>query len=243
MSFKNTKNPSRHASTPASDKPEGSPIWTADDFADETNVPRGTLLDFMGWQTSLIKWNKRINLVAPKEIGLFWHRHAFDCYQLNQYLPKKWDRLVDLGSGGGFPGLSLGIFAKHRGSGEVHLVESVGKKASFLKTVARELGLPVTVHIERVEALAPLEADIITARAFAPLPKLFAYAAPHLKPGAMLVLPKGEAADNEIKAAEQDWSFEVEAFKSATDPSASILRITELRAKDGRKTDTESHAT
>ena len=215
------------------DHPSVDTRWTAQDFADHSNVPRGTLSDYVRWESLLSKWNKHINLVAPKEVAAFWNRHAFDSYQLNQYLPEKWDRLVDLGSGGGFPGLSLGIFAKARGSSEVHLVESVGKKTSFLKTVTRELGLPVTVHTERVEALAPLNADVITARAFAPLPKLFAYAAPHLKPDGILILPKGETADNEVKDARVDWNFNLEAFTSATDPSASILRITELRAKTG----------
>jgi 16S rRNA (guanine527-N7)-methyltransferase len=211
------------------------PRWTAQDFADHSNVPRGTLSDYVRWESLLSKWNKRINLVAPKEVAAFWNRHAYDSFQLNQYLPEKWDRLVDLGSGGGFPGLSLGIYAKERGSCEVHLVESVGKKTSFLKTVTRELGLPVTVHTERVEALEPLNADVITARAFAPLPKLLTYAAPHLKTDGILILPKGETAETEINSARDHWNFDVEVFTSATDPNASILRISELRAKTGPK--------
>lgn len=207
------------------------PIWTEQDFVDHSNVPRGTLSDFSNWYGLLRKWNARINLVASREVDQFWRRHAYDSWQLNAHLPEKWERLVDLGSGGGFPGLSLGIFAKQRGEGEVHLVESVGKKTSFLKTVTRELGLPVTVHTARVEALSPLEADIITARAFAPLPRLFDYAAPHLKPASILILPKGESADKEIKEARSHWNFDVEAFKSSTDSSASILRVGNLRRK------------
>jgi len=207
------------------------PIWTEQDFVDHSNVPRGTLSDFSRWYGLLRKWNARINLVASKEVDQFWRRHAYDSWQLNAHLPEKWERLVDLGSGGGFPGLSLGIFAKQRGEGEVHLVESVGKKTSFLKTVTRELGLPVTVHTARVEALSPLKADIITARAFAPLPRLFDYAAPHLKPTSILILPKGESADKEIKEARSHWNFDVEAFKSSTDSSASILRVGNLRRK------------
>jgi len=207
------------------------PIWTEQDFVDHSNVPRGTLADFSRWYGLLRKWNARINLVASREVDQFWRRHAYDSWQLNAHLPEKWERLVDLGSGGGFPGLSLGIFAKQRGEGEVHLVESVGKKTSFLKTVTRELGLPVTVHTARVEALSPLEADIITARAFAPLPRLFDYAAPHLKPASILILPKGESADKEIKEARSHWNFDVEAFKSSTDSSASILRVGNLRRK------------
>jgi len=208
------------------------PIWTAQDFVDVTNVPHGTLSDFTKWYGLLRKWNARINLVAPKEIDHFWHRHAYDSWQLTAHLPEKWDRLVDLGSGGGFPGLAFGIFAKaHSGAKEVHLVESVGKKTSFLKTVTRELGLPVTVHTARVEDLRPLKADILTARAFAPLPRLFAYAQPHLSNSAFLLLPKGESADKEIESARMDWHFDVESFKSLTDEAAAILKITGLRPK------------
>jgi len=205
------------------------PIWTEQDFANHSNVPRGTLSDYARWYGLLRKWNARINLVASKEVDQFWHRHAFDSWQLNAHLPEQWARLVDLGSGGGFPGLSLGILAKEKRVGEVHLVESIGKKTSFLKTVSRELGLPVTVHTARAEALPPLKADVLTARAFAPLPRLLDYAAPHLTPNSVLILPKGETAEKEIKQAREDWQFDVERFKSATDSNASILRIENLR--------------
>ena len=208
------------------------PIWTAQDFADHSNVPHGTLSDFTQWHGLLRKWNARINLVAPKEVDQFWRRHAYDSWQLTAHLPKKWDRLVDLGSGGGFPGLAFGIFAKSSSAArEVHLVESVGKKTSFLKTVTRELSLPVTTHTARVENLAPLKADVLTARAFAPLPRLLAYAHPHLTDSAVLLLPKGETADKEIESAREGWHFDVESFKSETDTAAAILRITALRPK------------
>ena len=206
-------------------------MWTEADFATETNVSRETLTAFSTWNDILKTWNKRINLVAPGEIDSFWHRHAFDSWQLTTYLPPTWNRIVDLGSGGGFPGIALGIFAKQRGQGEVHLVESIGKKATFLKTVSRNLSLPVQVHGERVEALDPLEADVITARAFAPLPRLLAYATPHLKPGGVLILPKGEKAEAEIAEARTDWIFDVESFKSLTSDSATILRLSGLERK------------
>jgi len=210
-------------------------LWTEQDFADAVNVPHGTLSDFTRWYGLLRKWNARINLVAPKEVEQFWRRHAYDSWQLTAHLPLGWRRLVDLGSGGGFPGLAFGIFAKQIAdepeSREVHLVESVGKKTSFLKTVTRELGLPVTVHTARVENLQPLKADVLTARAFAPLPRLFAYAQPHLSNSAILLLPKGESADKEIGLAREGWHFDVESFKSQTDSAASILRIDGLRRK------------
>ena len=215
------------------------PYWTAQNFAEHSNVPHGTFSDFTRWYGLLRKWNARINLVAPKEVDQFWHRHAYDSWQLTTHLPQNWNRLVDLGSGGGFPGLAFGIFAKQKTAKtpsqnpgqQVHLVESVGKKTSFLKTVTRELGLPVTVHTDRVENLPPLKADVLTARAFAPLPRLFTFAQPHLTESAVLLLPKGESADKEIESAREGWHFDVESFKSETDSAAAILRITDLRAK------------
>lgn len=206
-------------------------VWTASEFQSATDVPRGTFDDFSTWFGLLQKWNRKINLVAPREVDHFWHRHAYDSWQINDYLPENWSRLADFGSGGGFPGLSLGIFAKQNGAGEVHLVESVGKKTSFLKSVARDLSLPVTVHTARIEALEPLNVDVLTARAFAPLPKLFAYAAPHLAEKSTLILLKGESADKEVKAAQEGWHFDLERFKSKTDPDATILRVTNLNAK------------
>ena len=206
-------------------------LWTSVDFQNHTNVPRGTFEAFEAWEALLRKWNSRINLVAQREVDQFWRRHAYDSWQLNDYLPKRWDKLVDLGSGGGFPGLSLGIYAKQIGAGQVYLIESIGKKTSFLKTVSRELALPVTIYTSRIEALSPFKADVITARAFAPLPKLFTYAAPHLSKDGILILPKGETADKEIKDASKGWNFDVERFKSKTDTEAMILRVSNLRAK------------
>lgn len=209
----------------------GAKPWTEAEFRAETHVSRETLADYAVWNDLLIKWNKRINLVAPGEVPQFWHRHAYDSWQLTQHLSQDWEKLVDLGSGGGFPGLALGIHAKAQGRGQVHLVESVGKKINFLKTVTRACVLPVTCHAARVEALAPLEADIITARAFAPLPRLFDYASRHLKSGGILLLPKGESADKEIEDAHAEWTFDVERLTSLTQDTASLLRITQLQAR------------
>jgi len=155
-------------------------------------------------------------------------------------LPETAKTILDLGSGAGFPAIAAAIHMKHNLSGagannieepHVHLVESAGKKASFLKTVIRELGLPATVHAARIEALAPMQADVITARAFAPLPRLFAYALPHIDAGTQFILPKGENVAAEIENASAAWTFSLETVKSITQDDASLLLIKDLVPK------------
>ncbi len=207
-----------------------------DIFARKTNVSRETLADYQAWHDLLLKWNARINLVAKNEMAQFWHRHALDSWQICRYLPEADAHIVDFGSGGGFPAISAAIHCKHSGTngsgaGRVTLIESVGKKASFLKTAIRELSLPAEVRGERIENLDPLRADIITARAFAPLPRLLEYAEPHQKPGTDYILLKGASVDEELKAASRTWTFTSEAVTSLTDEAASILLLKDVRRK------------
>ena len=206
------------------------------DFAARSNVSRETLADYAAWHAHLRKWNAKINLVAPSTLESFWGRHALDSQQICPYLPQTAQIILDLGSGAGFPGIASAIHVKQSADslgqgGHVHLVESAGKKASFLKTVIRELGLPATVHSERIEALPPMRADVITARAFAPLPRLFDYALPHIHKDTLFILPKGEKAADEIENAQQAWTFSLETVKSITQDGASLLIIKDLAPK------------
>ena len=205
-------------------------------FVEQTNVSRETLADYAAWHALLRKWNAKINLVAPSTLESFWGRHALDSQQICPYLPQTAQIILDLGSGAGFPGVASAIHVKHSADslgrgGHVHLVESAGKKASFLKTVIRELGLPASVHSERIENLLPMHADVITARAFAPLPRLFDYALPHIHKDTLFILPKGEKAANEIENAQQAWTFSLETVKSITQDGASLLIVKDLAPK------------
>ena len=206
------------------------------DFAARSNVSRETLADYAAWHALLRKWNAKINLVAPSTLESFWGRHALDSQQICPYLPQTAQIILDLGSGAGFPGIASAIHVKHSADslgqgGHVHLVESAGKKAAFLKTVIRELGLPASVHSERIEALPPMRADVITARAFAPLPRLFDYALPHIHKDTLFILPKGEKAANEIENAQQAWTFSLETVKSITQDGAGLLIVKDLAPK------------
>ena len=203
-------------------------VYNRTDFAREPGVTPAIVMDFETWFSILIRWNAKINLVSQSALADFWFRHALDSWQLMAHVPAKSETILDLGSGGGFPGLALAIACKHRGYGHVTLVESVGKKANFLRSVIRELSLPATVKDERVENLAPLPYDIISARAFAPLPRLLDYAAPFWGPETKALLLKGQSVEAEIFEAHESWAFESALTESKSDPEGSVLLVTNL---------------
>jgi len=195
------------------------------------NVPRGTMADFEGWEGVLRRWNERINLVSPRAMDDFWGRHALDSWQLWDFVPDSTETILDFGSGAGFPGIAMAIGCKQRGMGHVTLVESVGKKANFLRTVIRELSLPATVWADRAEKLPPKPYDVITARAFAPLPRLLGHAQPFWGQSTIALLLKGQSANEELTRAEKDWKFDVENIASRSDETGIILKISSLSAR------------
>lgn len=201
-------------------------------FSREHGITEDILTDFRAWYALLVKWNARINLVSKSAMDEFWLRHALDSWQVAKHVPESSTALLDLGSGGGFPALALAISAKHqKPERHITLVESAGKKANFLRTVIRELGLPATVKSERVENLDPEPFDVITARAFAPLPKLLSYAAPFWEAHTLALLLKGQGAADEITDARQNWAFEHDLIPSKSDPDASLLKLSHLKSK------------
>lgn len=198
----------------------------AEQFAERAPIHVGSLADYEKWETLLRKWNARINLVAPNSLPEFWERHALDSAQILPMIPREAQTIVDFGSGAGFPGLAVAIQAKHAGLDQtVHLIESAGKKASFLKSVSRETSLKTIVHSARIEALPKLDADIVTARAFAPLHRLFPLAWQHLRKGGQLVLLKGEAVDDELNEVSKDWTFTSQRTASLSNDGGCVLQI------------------
>ncbi len=176
----------------------------------------------------LLRWNARINLIGRATEEEIWTRHIDDSLQLAPLLPAGTTGLADLGSGAGFPGLVLAIACGL----PVTLIESDRRKASFLAEAARLTAAPAAIAAHRVEDLPPLSTRLITARAFAPLPKLLPLAARHLAAGGLLLLPKGARSEDELTAAAAGWHMRVERFPSRTAPDATILRISELRPVD-----------
>lgn len=199
------------------------PTWTAR-YAEAT-VQR------LGLHLSLLrKWNSAINLVAPATLGDVWSRHVLDSAQLFDLRCKRCRSWADLGSGAGFPGLTVAILAAD-GDPHLHvtLVEADQRKAEFLRTVSRETGVTVTVLAARIEDVPPLNADVVSARALAPLDLLCGYAWRHMSPSGRALFLKGARAEEEVEVSRKAWHFTLETVESVTDPSANVLRLTELR--------------
>ena len=172
----------------------------------------------------LLTWNTRINLIARGDEPNLRRRHVEDSLALIPVLPATPSHAIDLGSGGGFPGIVLAIATNI----PFHLVESDQRKAAFLREAARATAAPVTVHATRIEAAKPPPAPLITARALAPLPLLLTWATPHLAPGGVCVFPKGRTVDDELTLARQQWQMRIERWPSPLDPTSTILRISEI---------------
>jgi len=201
------------------------------DFAQESNVSRETLSDYQNWHGLLLKWNRHINLVSPTTLDNFWRRHALDSWQLWPYIPKTAENIIDLGSGAGFPGISMAIGCKTRGRGDVLMVESAGKKTSFLRNVIRDLNLPAKVTSERAEKLESKTYNVVTARAFAPLPRLLSYSQLFWGEETIGLFLKGEAVQEELTEAEKTWRYNVEVLPSRSDVMGCILKITGLKPR------------
>jgi 16S rRNA (guanine527-N7)-methyltransferase len=204
-------------------------ILTPEAFAELTNVSRETLKRFQAYAELLTKWQGAINLVAPNSLRDLWRRHMLDSTQLFACLPAKCRNLVDLGSGAGFPGLVLAIL----GVPEVHLIESDAKKAIFLVEAARAAGLvpgtnPV-IHRGRIEEMPGWTADVVTARACAPLDRLLELAERFIGPDTICLFPKGERVADELTLAGKQWRMEVKSLPSISDPSGKILRLGKIR--------------
>lgn len=172
----------------------------------------------------IARWSPRINLIAPGDLARLWERHIADAMQLVPLIPPGTRSIADLGSGAGLPGLVLAILTGL----PTHLVERDRRKAAFLREAVRATAVPATIHAADAATLAPLNADLVTARALAPLPDLLPLVARHLAPGGAALLPKGATADAELTAAAPLWTMHIERFPSRTDPAATILRLTEV---------------
>ncbi|MQB45569.1 16S rRNA (guanine(527)-N(7))-methyltransferase RsmG [Rhizobium sp. ICMP 5592] len=180
------------------------------------------------------KWAKTINLVAPSTIDDLWRRHIADSAQIFQLHPKP-ARWVDLGSGGGFPGIITAILLAEQKDGHVDLVESNQKKAAFLRVCLRECEARGAVHAVRIEEAPKIiaDCDVISARALAELDMLLDYAAPWVErnENLRLLLHKGRDYEREVQKARGRWEFDLVKHNSVVESDSVILELTRPRRR------------
>jgi len=191
----------------------------------DMDVSRETMERLSTFSDLVTKWTQRINLISSASTADIWTRHIVDSAQLFP-LAGPFRHWLDVGSGGGFPGIVIAILAAEKSPvSKVTLVESDQRKATFLRTASREIGLAANVLTDRIESIPSLDADVFSARALGSLDSLLGHAHLHLTPGGIALLPKGRNANAEIAAAQANWAFELARCPSITDPEAAILRI------------------
>lgn len=192
------------------------------------DVSRETIERLERLHALLLKWNPAINLVSRATLDTAWTRHILDSAQIFR-LGHPHGRWVDLGSGGGFPGLVVACMAEGEGVDlSVTLIESDQRKATFLRQAARELAPKTTVLAERIEKANPQMADTLSARALADLPALLGFANRHLASGGIALFPKGERWQQEVAEARKDWHFDLTVHPSATESGGAILAVKDL---------------
>lgn len=185
---------------------------------------------------ALLRWQARINLISPESVRSLWQRHIHDSLQLVQFIEKAPGVCVDLGSGGGFPAIPLAIMGADLPGFALHMVESNRKKAVFLTEMLRLAGADGAVHSCRLEQL---QADEIcragregiaymTARGFAPLPKLLDYSAGLVGKQTQYLLLKGQDVEEELTAATKYWKMNIVKHPSISDPKGCVLQLTEI---------------
>ena len=195
------------------------------------DVSRETIADLEAFSKMVAKWTPKINLIAHSTVDQIWDRHIVDSVQLYRFVPKELQKWVDIGSGGGFPGIVMALLGKEKHpDAKFVLIESDQRKATFLRAAARELNLSAEVIAQRIEETTPQNADVVSARALSALSGLLAQTSRHLKHDGLALLHKGRQANQEVADAGKIWSFALEDHASITDPEARILAIRRISA-------------
>ena len=202
------------------------------EFERAFRVSRETLGRLEIYVALLTKWQKTINLVAPSTVSDVWHRHFADSAQLLALAPEQRPlRWLDLGSGGGFPGLVIGILLAEQPGSQVTLIESDSRKCVFMREVVRQTGLATFVTVDIVELGANTTrvggVDVISARALAPMERLLGWCQPYFGPDTVALLSKGRDCEAELAEARRTWRFQADLVVSRTQDDG---RIVVLRA-------------
>ena len=200
------------------------------------NVSRETFEKLKCYQSLLIEWQAKFNLVSQSSLNEAWNRHFLDSVQLFKYVPETAQTLIDFGSGAGFPGMVLAIMAKEKTPYlKITLVESIKKKTLYLKEVAEKTSVDVNIINERIENISFQKFDVITSRAMTSLTDLLGYAFPFCKKETVCIFPKGKKYAEELAEAHKNWLFKCSVEPSEQSEEGRILIIKNIQKKKRRK--------
>ncbi|MBI1300517.1 MAG: 16S rRNA (guanine(527)-N(7))-methyltransferase RsmG [Alphaproteobacteria bacterium] len=205
-------------------------MYSDRDFKEQFALSEASFERLQTYHKFLFKWQKAINLISNTTLQNAWLRHFADSAQIAQFIPEDIKTYVDIGCGGGFPGLVVAIM---RPDLDVHLIESDERKGQFMRTVIRETGVEnATVHTVRIEeSYGLVTPDFVTARALASLKELFDLMMPWVEknPALSFCFMKGERAEEEINESQDLYDFEYQKHVSLTDQKACLLQISKLK--------------
>ena len=202
----------------------GKPDIVSEFVLNKTQVDK---IDF--YLSSIIEHNKHTNLIGKSTIENIWDRHVLDCLQLTKYIINKKLKILDLGTGAGLPGVLFSIV----GYQKVLMVDSVKKKTDFVRKIIKELSLTAKIQNKRIEKSPTSQHDIIVSRALAPLVKLLTYARMYSNKNTTSLFLKGRNASSEIDMASKVYFFEFEKIKSLSSDEGCVLKINNIRNKNG----------
>ncbi len=198
-------------------------------FQGEFDVSRETVDRLQAYCDLVRKWNPTINLIARSTLDDIWSRHVVDSANALRVSEQQSGHWVDLGSGGGFPGVVVAIMAAEKAPNLTFTcIESDIRKAAFLRTVAREVGVSIGVLSRRIEESPDQNAEVVSARALAPLTRLLDYATKHRSATGQCIFLKGETWQKEVDEALESWTFSVETTPSMTHPGSAILKVKDI---------------
>ena len=192
-----------------------------EDVGAALSVSRETLSRLTKFVDLLLKWQRSINLIGPGTVDDVWRRHVLDCGQLVRFLPHRRARVLDIGTGAGLPGMVLGIL----GVPNIQMIESDAKKCVFLREAARITETPVKIIEARAESALCEPADVVTARAVAPLTRLLELTEQYIKMNTICFFFKGKDLENELTDIKNNWNMQFETHPSLTQRDGVILQL------------------
>lgn len=197
------------------------------------DVSRETFDRLLAYEQLFMKWSKSFNLASPATLHEFWSRHVLDSAQLFTIKEPK-GTWLDIGSGGGLPGVVTAIMMRESTGAHVHLIESNGKKVAFLRTALLETGAAGTVHLSRIEDAPNIitAVDIVTARAVSSLERLFQLTSPWLLNGATGLFHKGQDFQREFDETRGAWRADLIKHVSVIDPASVIVEVKSLARRE-----------